>query len=65
MVAGARGVSIDTVWGQGYILRETEAVGQTPADLPTSMEDLDIEQPVAKPVAKRRSRSASQQLSAG
>ena len=30
-IAGARGVSIDTVWGQGYILRETEAVSQTPA----------------------------------
>ena len=37
-LAGASGVSIDTVWGQGYILRETEAVNQTPGSLPASIE---------------------------
>jgi len=63
-IAGARGVSIDTVWGQGYILRETEAVGQSPSSLPSSIEDIDIEEPIAKPVAKGRSRSAPQQMSA-
>ena len=39
--AGARGLSIDTVWGQGYILRETEAVSQTPGALPTSIDAAD------------------------
>ena len=37
-LAGASGVSIDTVWGQGYILRETEAVNQTPESSPASIE---------------------------
>ena len=43
-LAGARGMSIDTVWGQGYILRETEAVNQTPEALPTSIDDLSMDQ---------------------
>ncbi len=43
-IAGARGMSIDTVWGQGYILRETEAVNQTPEALPTSIDDLSMDQ---------------------
>ena len=37
-LAGASGVSIDTVWGQGYVLRETEAVNQTPGSLPASID---------------------------
>ncbi len=43
-LAGARRMSIDTVWGQGYILRETEAVNQTPEALPTSIDDLSMDQ---------------------
>ncbi len=52
-IAGARGVSIDTVWGQGYILRETEAVGRTQASLPNSIDDIEIDEPVTKPAAKK------------
>ena len=63
-VAGARGVSIDTVWGQGYILRETEAVGQTPAALPSSIEDAELDEPMAKTVAKRRAVGTRHQMSA-
>ena len=63
-IAGARGVSIDTVWGQGYILRETEAVGQSPAGLPDSIDDVEIDGPTAKPTPKRRAAMATQQLSA-
>ena len=63
-VAGARGVSIDTVWGQGYILRETEASGQTTNSLSSSMEDMDIEEPVATAAPKRRATPAPEQLSA-
>ena len=37
-LAGASGVSIDTVWGQGYILRETAAVNQTLGSLSASIE---------------------------
>ena len=43
-IAGARGMSIDIVWGQGYILRETEAVNQTPEARPTSIDDLSMDQ---------------------
>ena len=63
-VAGARGVSIDTVWGQGYILRETEAVSQTLAGLPDSIDDVEIDEPIVKPAPKRRAAMAGQQLSA-
>lgn len=38
-LAGASGVSIDTVWGQGYILRETEAVKPAPGSLPANIEN--------------------------
>ena len=38
-LAGASGVSIDTVWGQGYILRETEAVKLAPGSLPVNIEN--------------------------
>ena len=37
-LAGASGVSIDTVWGQGYILLETEAINHSPGSLPASIE---------------------------
>ena len=37
-LAGASGVNIDTVWGQGYILRETEAVNQTLRSLAAGIE---------------------------
>ena len=43
-LAGARGMSIDTLWGKGYILRETEGVNQTPKALPTSIDDLSMDQ---------------------
>ena len=42
-LAGARGMSIDTVWGQGYILRETEGVNQTPEAPPTPIDDLSMD----------------------
>lgn len=42
-LAGASGVSIDTVWGEGYILRETEAVNQTPGPLPASIVTTQVE----------------------
>ena len=51
-IAGARGVSIDTVWGQGYILRETEAVGRTQASLPNSIDDIEIVKPGEKRAKK-------------
>ena len=43
-LADARGMSIDTVWGQGYIPRETEGVNQTPEARPTSIDDLSMDQ---------------------
>ena len=58
-IAGARGVSIDTVWGQGYTLRETEAVGRTQASLPNS-----IDEPVTKPAAKKLGSARRGQMSA-
>jgi two-component system cell cycle response regulator CtrA len=61
-VAGARGVSIDTVWGQGYILRETEAANQSPTELPSSIEDMDIEETLSDPASKQRRRTAPQQI---
>mgnify|MGYP001267103485 CR=1 FL=1 len=54
-IAGARGVSIDTVWGQGYILRETEAASRPPAFLPNSIDDIEIDEPGAKPAKKLES----------
>ena len=36
-------MSIDTLWGQGYTLRETEDVNQTPEALPTSIDDLSMD----------------------
>lgn len=41
-LSGARGMSIDTVWGQGYILRETESTNQTPESLPSSIEEDEL-----------------------
>ena len=43
-LAGASGVSIDTVWGQGYILRETEVVNQTPGSMIASIETPQAEE---------------------
>ena len=43
-IASTRGMRIDRVWGQGYILRETEAVSQTPEALPSSIDDLSMDQ---------------------
>ena len=63
-VAGARGVSVDTVWGQGYTLRATEAVGQIPAALPSSIEDAELGEPTAKTVVKRRAVGTRHQMSA-
>ena len=57
-------MSIDTVWGQGYILRETEAVGQTPTSLPSSIDDVELDEPIAKTVAKRRAVGTRHQMSA-
>ena len=62
--AGARGVSIETVWGQGYTLRETEAVGQTQSSLPNSIDDNKIDGPVAKPAAKKLGLAERGQMSA-
>ena len=61
---GQRGVSIDTVWGQGYILRETEAVGQGQASLPNSIDDVEIDEPVTKPAAKKHGSAGRGQMSA-
>ena len=63
-IAGARGVSIDTVWGQGYILRETEAVAWTQASLPNSIDDIEIDEPVTKPAAKKLGSAGRGQMSA-
>ena len=51
-IAGARGVSIDTVWGQGYILRETEAAGRTQAFVTKSIDNIEIDEPSTKPAKK-------------
>ena len=63
-IAGARGVSIDTVWGQGYILRETEAVSQSQASLANSIDDVEIDEPVTKPEAKKLGSTRGGQMSA-
>jgi two-component system cell cycle response regulator CtrA len=63
-VAGARGVSIDTVWGQGYILRETEAMGHVPADLPDSITGVDADEPPARAASRQRRQVAEQRLTA-
>ena len=63
-IAGARGVSIDTVWGQGYILRETEAVGQSQASLPSLIDDVEIDEPITKPAAKTLDATRRGQMSA-
>jgi two-component system cell cycle response regulator CtrA len=56
--AGARGVSIETVWGQGYILRETEAIGHMQGDLPDTIASLDADEVQANmPPRRRRQRS--------
>jgi len=63
-LAGARGVSIDTVWSQGYILRETEAMNPaSSSDLPDSIGDIDPE--TAGPqVQPRRRKEPDRQMAA-
>ncbi|MGB1177535.1 MAG: winged helix-turn-helix domain-containing protein, partial [Candidatus Puniceispirillaceae bacterium] len=60
-LAGARGVSIDTVWGQGYILRETEALNQIPTDLPATIGEADPVDTPARVQSRRRRGHASEQ----
>lgn len=63
-VAGARGVSIDTVWGQGYILRETEAVGRAQAFLSNSIDDIESNERGTKTTAKKLDSARRWQLPA-
>jgi len=64
-LAGARGVSIDTVWGQGYILRETEAMGHMQTDLPDTITDADVDEtPAGVQPRRRRQVAAHQSLTA-
>jgi len=63
-VAGARGVSIDTVWGQGYILRETEAIGHVPTDLPDTIAGVDVDETPARAQPRRRRPAAEQRMTA-
>ena len=64
-LAGARGVSIDTVWGQGYILKETEALSQTPTDLSTTIDGEEADEAPVRAQARRRSHTPETRVSAG
>ena len=64
-LAGARGVSIDTVWGQGYILRETEAMGHLPPNLPDTIGSIDADEPPASVQTRRRRQTSAQTITAG
>ena len=60
-LAGARGVSIDTVWGQGYILRETEAITHIPTELPDTISDMDADEaPASGQTRRHRQRHATE-----
>ena len=63
-LAGARGVSIDTVWGQGYILRETEAISHIPTDLPDTISGIDTDEAPASARLSRRRLATERSLSA-
>ena len=63
-LAGARGVSIDTVWGQGYILRETEAINQLVGDLPDTIASVDADEAQARMPSSRRGPAPEQRLTA-
>ena len=63
-LAGARGVNIDTVWGQGYILRETEAVGHLPTDLPDTINDVDADEAPVRTQPRHRRQVAAHRLTA-
>ena len=63
-MAGARGVSIDTVWGQGYILRETAALNHTTTDLPDTISETELEEPVIRAKPTRRSHAAERRVTA-
>ena len=63
-LAGARGVSIDTVWGQGYILRETEAINQLVGDLPDTIASVDADEAQARMPSRRRGPAPEQRLTA-